>query len=57
MDFTDNELAIIKAALLVYDMQLVKKITDDNFDAILREMDRVEAIYNKIIINIDNLFS
>lgn len=57
MEFTKSDLTTIKAALLSYDLQLVKKLTDDNFDATIKEMDKVEAIYHKIITNkFDNIF-
>ena len=57
MEFTKSDLVTIKAALLSYDLQLIKKITDDNFDATIKEMDKVEAIYHKIITNkFDNIF-
>ena len=57
MEFTENDLTTIKAALLAYDLQLIKKIADDNFDTTIKEMDKVEALYNKIITNkFDNIF-
>lgn len=57
MEFTESDLTTIKAAILAYDMELVKKLTDDNFDATIKEMDKVEAIYHKIITNkFDNIF-
>ena len=57
MEFTENDLTTIKAALLAYDLQLIKKIADDNFDTTIKEMDKVEVLYNKIITNkFDNIF-
>ena len=57
MEFTKSDLVTIKAALLAYDLQLIKKIADDNFDTTIKEMDKVEALYNKIITNkFDNIF-
>ena len=40
MEFTENDLTTIKAALLAYDLQLIKKIADDNFDTTIKRHDK-----------------